>query len=70
MPTAIFRDSVTFGVQVWREPDRAGHSSLVLDETALDTATARLAAADIPHNGPQLGGGARILLLTDPTATA
>lgn len=27
-----------FGVQVWSEPDRAGHSSVVLDETALDAA--------------------------------
>jgi hypothetical protein len=26
----------TFGVQVWSEPDRAGHSSMVLDESDVD----------------------------------
>lgn len=56
----------TFGVQVWLDPDRAGHSSLVLEETDLDAVAERLAAAGIPHNGPQPGGGARILQLTDP----
>lgn len=55
-----------FGVQVWCEPDRAGRSSLVLEETDLDAAAARLTAAGIRHNGPQPGGGARILQLTDP----
>lgn len=43
----------TFGVQVWLDPDRAGHSSLVLEETDLDAVAERLAAAGIPHNGPQ-----------------
>lgn len=56
----------TFGVQVWSEPDRAGQSSVVLDETDLDAAAARLSAAGIGHDGPQPGGGARILQLTDP----
>lgn len=56
----------TFGVQVWNDPDRAGCSSLVLEETDLDAAAARLTAVDIHHNGPQPGGGARILQLTDP----
>ncbi len=55
-----------FGVQVWCDPDRAGHSSLVLGETDLDTAAARLSAAGIDHGGPEPGGGARILQLTDP----
>ncbi|OFE16283.1 glyoxalase [Humibacillus sp. DSM 29435] len=56
----------TFGVQVWCEPDRAGQSSVVLDETDLDAAAARLTAAGIGHDGPQPGGRARILQLADP----
>ncbi len=56
----------TFGLQVWSESGRAGHSSVVLDETDLDAAAARLAAAGLEHAGPQAGGGARILQLTDP----
>lgn len=56
----------TFGVQVWLEPDRAGHSSVVFDETDLDGAAARLTAVGIERRGPQPGGGARILPLTDP----
>ena len=55
-----------FGVQVWSEPDRAGQSSVVLDETDLDAAAVRAAEAGINHDGPQRGGGARILQLTDP----
>lgn len=55
-----------FGVQVFSESDRAGNSSLILDETDLDAASARLQAAGISHEGPQPGGGARILQLTDP----
>ncbi len=56
----------TFGVQVWSEPDRAGRSSMVLGETDLDAAAARLADVGITHDGPAPGGGARILVLTDP----
>lgn len=56
----------TFGVQVWSEPDRAGSSTVVLEETLLDDAATRLTAAGIGHGGPQPGGGARLLLVTDP----
>lgn len=55
-----------FGVQVWSEPDRAGHSTIVLDETDLDGAAARLVSEGIDHEGPQEGGGARVLQLLDP----
>ena len=55
-----------FGLQVWSESARAGHSSVVLGETELDAAAARLTAAGFVHDGPQPGGGARILQLTDP----
>lgn len=56
----------TFGVQVWSEPGRAGRSSLVLEVDDLDDAAARAAEAGIEHDGPQPGGGARILPLEDP----
>lgn len=56
----------TFGVQVWSEPDRAGRCTVVLDETDLDAAADRLAAAGIDHDGPEAGGGRRILRITDP----
>ncbi|WP_309131533.1 VOC family protein [Brevibacterium sp.] len=55
-----------FGVQVWLDADRAGKSTLVLGETDLDAAAARLIEAGIDHAGPQPGGGARILQLADP----
>lgn len=56
----------TIGVQVWSEPDRAGRSSMVLEETDLDAAAARLTDGGIAHDGPAPGGGSRILMLTDP----
>lgn len=56
----------TPGVQVRSEPDRAGRSSMVLDETALDALAARLTAAGLDHAGPQPAGSSRILFLEDP----
>lgn len=56
----------TFGLQVWTEPDRAGGSTVVLQDSDLDATAARLTAAGISHAGPEQGGGARILQLTDP----
>lgn len=56
----------TFGLQVWSESDRAGRSTVVLDETDLDTAAARLTRAGVDHDGPEPGGGTRILRLADP----
>ncbi|GAB2622445.1 VOC family protein [Pseudactinotalea suaedae] len=55
-----------FGMQVWSEPDRAGDSCAVLEIVDLDATAARLTAAGLEHDGPQPGGGARILQLTDP----
>ena len=55
-----------FGVQVWSEPDRAGHSSMILIDDALDDTAARLSAAGIEHGAPQPGGGQRVLQLSDP----
>lgn len=58
--------SGTFGLQVWSEPERAGHSSVVLDETDLDAAAQHATQVGIRHEGPQPGGGSRILVLVDP----
>lgn len=56
----------SFGVQVWRDPDRAGRSSMVLEESDLDALATRLEAEGLHHEGPRPGGGARVLVLTDP----
>lgn len=56
----------TFGVQVWSEPDRAGRSSMVLEETNLDDAAARLLEQGIRNDGPQPGDGARVVQIIDP----
>lgn len=58
--------SDAFGLQVWRDPARAGYSSVVLGETDLDAAADRLIGVGIHHGGPEAGGGARILQLNDP----
>jgi len=55
-----------FGVQVWSEPDRAGRSTMVLEQADLDAAAVRLAEAGIAHHGPQPASSSRILILTDP----
>jgi len=56
----------SYGLQVWSESDRAGHSSVVVEETDLDGAAAHATEVGILHDGPQPGGGARILQLADP----
>lgn len=54
------------GVQVWREPARAGGSGCVLAVDDLDDLAARLTDGGVAHEGVQLGGGARLLVLADP----
>lgn len=56
----------TFGVQVWRDADRAGRSCMVLDESDLDALAARLTAAGLAHDGPQQATSSRVLVLADP----
>jgi catechol 2,3-dioxygenase-like lactoylglutathione lyase family enzyme len=56
----------TFGVQVWAEPDRAGHSSMVLDESDLDALVKHLDEAGIAHEGPQNVTMSRLVSLVDP----
>ncbi|MEJ5946102.1 VOC family protein [Pseudokineococcus basanitobsidens] len=54
------------GLQVHAEPARAGRSGVTLADDALDALAERLRAAGVRHDGPQPGGGARILPLEDP----
>ncbi len=56
----------TTGLQVWSEPERAGRSTVVIGTDDLDALAARLTSAGVDHEGPQPGGGARILQLADP----
>ena len=56
----------SYGLQLWSDAGRAGRSTVVLAETDLDGAAARATEAGIPHDGPQPGGGGRILQVTDP----
>src|SRR5262245_37378646 len=55
-----------FDVQVWLEPDRAGRSSMVLDDSDLDTRVKELERAGIGHGGIQDVTASRILQLVDP----
>lgn len=55
-----------FGVQVWAEPDRAGRSSIVIDETDLDALHQRLVEAGLTMSGIEHATSSRILRLTDP----
>lgn len=56
----------TFGVQVFHDPDRAGRSTMVLDESDLDELAARLSASGVTHDGPQPVTASRVLFLRDP----
>lgn len=53
------------GLQVWAEPERAGHSTVLLATGDLDATADRLAGAGIATAGVEPGGGARVLRLTD-----
>jgi hypothetical protein len=54
-----------YGVQVWAEPDRAGRSSLVLQEDDLDALAQRLTDAGVAHDGVTDVSASRALMLTD-----
>jgi catechol 2,3-dioxygenase-like lactoylglutathione lyase family enzyme len=58
--------SDTFGVQLWGEAERAGKSSMVLDEADLDAFVAHLDQAGITHEGARDATFSRILPLQDP----
>lgn len=54
------------GVQVHRDPSRAGGCTVVVGESDIDAALARLDAAGIDHPAPSPGGGGLLVTLTDP----
>jgi len=56
----------TFGVQVWLEPARSGHCSIVFEGSDLDALTARLDERGIANSGPEQATSSRILRLDDP----
>lgn len=56
----------SFGVQVFAEPDRAGTSAMVLDESDLDGLVARLDTAGIAYEGPTDVTASRVVQLADP----
>lgn len=56
----------SFGVQVFAEPDRAGRSAMVLDESDLDGFVARLDAAGIAYEGPTDVTASKVVQLADP----
>ncbi|MGW4381187.1 VOC family protein [Kitasatospora sp. NPDC004531] len=58
--------SDSYGLQVWAEPARAGHSTVVLAETDLDARAARLTRAGIAHDGVRDATTLRIVPITDP----
>lgn len=58
--------SPEFGLQTWVDAERAGTSVVVLGESDLDAAAARLSDLGMDHSGTQPGGGSRILVLSDP----
>lgn len=55
-----------FGVQVFAEPDRAGSSAMVLDESDLDGMVMRLDAAGVAYEGPVDVTASRVVQLADP----
>lgn len=55
-----------FGLQVWLEPERSGHSTVVLEVADLQAVATRLAAAGLDHHGPEQGGGGQLVQLADP----
>ncbi|MFC3687005.1 VOC family protein [Aquipuribacter hungaricus] len=57
------------GVQVWREPARAGRSTVVLGVTDVAAAAAAATAAVLGPAEPQDGGGGRVVVLADPDGT-
>lgn len=55
-----------FGLQAWTDPDRAGHSTVVIRTSDLDALGSAVQSAGIAHQGIGPGGGQRILPVSDP----
>ncbi|MGO2862115.1 MAG: VOC family protein [Brevibacterium sp.] len=60
-----WRFATEFGIQIWVDADRAGSSTVVLAASDLDALAERLSTSGIDHDGPQPGGGQRILPISD-----
>jgi hypothetical protein len=58
--------TTAFGVQVWADPERAGRSTIVLNESDLDQRIRQLDNAGLAHEGAQDATTSRILPLRDP----
>ncbi|SHN44707.1 VOC family protein [Cryptosporangium aurantiacum] len=56
----------TFGVQVWADASRAGHSTMVVDDSDLDEVAVRLSREGISHPGIQEATASRVLVVEDP----
>lgn len=56
----------TFGIQVFVEPDRAGHSTIVLDAGDVEPVARELDGLGIGYDGPLDVTRFRILQLADP----
>jgi predicted enzyme related to lactoylglutathione lyase len=56
----------TFGIQVWLDPERAGRSTIVLDESDLDRRAAELDAEGLLYEGPQAVTASRVVQMADP----
>jgi hypothetical protein len=54
------------GVQVWREPDRAGHSTVVLQVDDLDGFAARARDLGLTDGAPRNASASRVLRMEDP----
>jgi catechol 2,3-dioxygenase-like lactoylglutathione lyase family enzyme len=55
-----------FGIQVWLDLQRAGRSTMVLEESDLDGRAAELDAEGLPYEGPQAVTASRIVQVEDP----
>ena len=56
----------SMGVQVWTDVERAGGSTMVIDESDLDGLATRLEQAGVLHAGAQPASSFRIVQLEDP----
>lgn len=61
-----WRFGFAHGVQVFRDADRAGGSTVVVGLSDLEQAVARMERDGIDHRGIQPGGGGRLTMLSDP----
>jgi len=59
----------SFGVQLWSSPDRAGQSTMVLEETDLDVLVSHLNDVGLDRPAIEKVTASRLLQLEDPDRT-